>query len=76
MILANLVEGTYSFKSEINQKHILRCHYDVNLAFFIIFHSIMPKIDIEIYFMWTNYHAKFNGSPTKESGVIKLRQIP
>ena len=23
MILANLVEGTYSFKSEINQKHIL-----------------------------------------------------
>ena len=23
MILANLVEGTYSFKSEINQKHVL-----------------------------------------------------
>ena len=23
MLLANLVEGTYSFKSEINQKHVL-----------------------------------------------------
>ena len=36
MISANLVERTYTFKSEINQKHVLWCHYDVNLAFLVI----------------------------------------
>ena len=36
----------------------------------------MPKIDIHICFMLTNYSAKFHVNLTKKFGVIKLRHIP